>query len=58
MRLFLIVYVTNSVRDKDMIINYIRNQKEHHKNISFAEEYRQFLVENGIEIREEYFLRD
>ena len=41
-----------------MIANYIRKQKEHHRMVSFAEEYRDFLVENGIPIREEYFLKE
>ena len=45
-------------RDKEMIVNYIRNQKEHHKIVGFEEEYRAFLIENGIEIQEEYFLKD
>ena len=47
-----------SWRDKDNIVNYIRNQKEHHNKILFQEEYRAFLLENGLTIREEYFLRD
>jgi len=34
------------------------NQKEHHKTISFEEEYRQFLLENGIDIDERYFLKE
>ena len=33
-------------------------QKEHHKRLSFEEEYRAFLIENGIVIDERYFLRD
>lgn len=41
-----------------MIVNYIKGQKEHHKKVSFQDEYRAFLLENGIEIREEYFLKD
>ena len=45
-------------KDKDIISNYIKQQKEHHKQKSFAEEYRAFLIENGIEIDERYFLRD
>ncbi|MCQ2284018.1 MAG: IS200/IS605 family transposase [Bacteroidales bacterium] len=49
---------TYSNRDMDMIINYIKNQKEHHKRTTFADEYRAFLLENGLEIREEYFMRD
>jgi len=34
------------------------NQKEHHKKVSFEDEYRQFLIENGIEIDERYFLKE
>jgi len=49
---------TYNLSDKQMIINYIKNQKEHHKTVSFEEEYRCFLVENGIEIDEKYFLKD
>lgn len=50
--------VSYCVRDKEMIVNYIMNQKEHHKKVNFEEEYRAFLIENGIAIREEYFLKD
>lgn len=35
-----------SLRDKDMIVNYIKKQKEHHRKISFADEYFAFLQEN------------
>ncbi|MDR1553486.1 MAG: IS200/IS605 family transposase [Prevotellaceae bacterium] len=49
---------TYNLNDKQTIINYIKNQKEHHKTVSFEEEYRQFLIENGIEIDERYFLQD
>ncbi|MBB1078084.1 IS200/IS605 family transposase [Rhodoferax sp. 4810] len=45
-------------REKQTIIDYIINQKEHHKKISFEDEYRQFLIENGLEIDERYFLKD
>jgi hypothetical protein len=48
---------TYNLNDKQTIINYIRNQKEHHKTVGFEDEYRQFLIENGIEINEKYFLR-
>lgn len=47
-----------SFRDKDMVVGYIMRQKEHHKTISFAEEYRAFVEENGIIVDERYFLRD
>jgi hypothetical protein len=35
-----------------------KTKKEHPENVSFEEEYRQFLIENGIEIDERYFLKD
>lgn len=47
-----------SLRDKDKIIGYIMRQKEHHRVTTFAEEYRAFLMENGIAIDERYFLND
>lgn len=47
-----------NLRDKDRIVGYIAKQKEHHCQKSFAEEYREFLTENGVTIREEYFLKD
>jgi putative transposase len=49
---------TYSLNEKQTIIDYIKNQKEHHKKFSFEEEYRQFLMENGIDIDERYFLKD
>lgn len=47
-----------NLREKDIIINYIKNQKKHHKKASFEEEYRKFLIENGIAIDERYFLKE
>ena len=49
---------TYNLNDKQTIINYIKNQKEHHKTIGFEEEYRRLLIENDIEIDEKYFLKD
>ncbi len=49
---------TYAYRDKDTIIKYIKNQKEHHKVVSFAEEYRKFLMDNGVTPNEKYFLQD
>jgi putative transposase len=49
---------TYNLNDKQTIINYIKNQKEHHKTRSFEEEYRELLIENGIDIDELYFLKD
>lgn len=47
---------TCSIREKDIITNYIRNQKEHHRKLNFKEEFRQLLIENGINFEEEYLL--
>ncbi len=47
-----------NLRDKDMIVGYIMRQKEHHQRVSFAEEYRAFLEENGMTVDERYFLLD
>ena len=47
--------LTYAWRDKDMIINYIKNQQEHHKKESFIDEYRRLLEEHGIKIDDRYF---
>lgn len=47
-----------NINERETISNYIKNQKEHHKKITFEQEYRLFLEENGIEIDEKYFLKD
>jgi len=41
-----------SLRDKDVIINYIINQQEHHKKITFRDEYISFIKEMGLEFDE------
>ena len=46
--------LTYSYRDKDMIVNYIKKQKEHHKETDFENEYRTLLQEAGIEADEKY----
>ena len=47
---------TYSIREKDMIINYIKTQKEHHKKQTFYDEFKGLLIENGIDFDEKYFL--
>ena len=47
---------TYSIREKDMIINYIKNQKEHHKVENFYEEFKRLLIESEIEFDEKYLL--
>jgi REP element-mobilizing transposase RayT len=44
--------LTYSLKDKGMIINYIKNQREHHKKISFRDEYVAFLKEMKLELDE------
>jgi putative transposase len=38
----------------DKVINYIANQKEHHRKKSFQEEYVDFLKKFEVEYKEEY----
>lgn len=45
---------TYSVREKDMIINYIKNQKQHHKKENYEVEYKNLLTSQGIEFDEKY----
>jgi len=46
--------LTYTYRDKAMILNYIKNQKKHHKQVAFEDEYRGLLEENGVEFDERY----
>ena len=46
--------LTYSFKDKNTIVNYIRNQKEHHKKNTFEDEYRIMLTEAGVEWNEKY----
>tara|TARA_R110002050_G_scaffold111548_1_gene225209 strand:+ start:802 stop:1263 length:462 start_codon:yes stop_codon:yes gene_type:complete len=43
-----------SKNDVAKIVNYIKNQGEHHKNPSFREEYLIFLNEEGIDYNSKY----
>ncbi len=45
-------------QEKDIVINYIKKQREHHKKETFQDEYRRLIVESGIDIDEQYFLTD
>ena len=48
---------TYSIGAKTSLINYARNQEEHHRKKSFREEYIQLLKDHGIEFREEYLFK-
>ena len=45
-----------SFKDKDRLIEYVKNQEEHHKTITFREELIELLIEQGIEFDEKYLL--
>ena len=47
---------TYSVKEKETVINYIKNQKEHHKSENFYDEFKRLLIENEIEFDERYLL--
>lgn len=49
---------TYSFDQISMVKNYIFNQKEHHKGVSFADEYKKYILDNGGEIDDKYFLKD
>ncbi len=47
---------TYSIKEKDRLIEYVKNQQEHHKIITFREEFIALLKEHGIEYDEKYLL--
>jgi putative transposase len=47
---------TYSISEKERLINYVKNQKEHHKTEVYLDEYRKLLIENCIEFEEKYLL--
>ncbi|MGF7452773.1 IS200/IS605 family transposase [Pasteurella bettyae] len=50
--------LTYSQREKDKIINYIKNQKAHHQSQNFVDEIKFLLMDYGIEYNEVYFERN
>ena len=47
---------TYSFKEKDRLVTYIKNQEEHHKTVSFRDEYIDLLNEHGVEFEEKYLL--
>lgn len=45
---------TYSIKDKDRLIEYVKNQEEHHKTITYKEEFIEILQEHGIVFDERY----
>ena len=46
---------TYSLRDQPELIAYLKRQEEHHRKVTFEEEYRKLLADAGIQIDERYF---
>ena len=46
---------TCSYFDLGDLVDYIRNQREHHAKMSFEEVYRSLILRSGIKIDEKYF---
>ncbi len=49
---------TVSYKNVNSVVNYIKNQEEHHKLRSFKEEYLEFLKEQEIEFNEKYIFEE
>jgi REP element-mobilizing transposase RayT len=47
---------TLSIKEKDEVSKYIMNQEEHHRRVSFIDEYKRLLAEAGIEFDERYLI--
>ncbi len=45
---------TYSIKEKAVLINYVKNQESHHKTISFRDEYIELLKHHEIEFDEKY----
>ena len=43
-----------SPKDTDQVVSYIQNQAEHHKTVTFQDEYRKFLKTYNIDYDERY----
>jgi REP element-mobilizing transposase RayT len=48
---------THSKQEKKWLIQYIKNQEQHHATVSFADELRSLLIEAGVDFDENYLLR-
>lgn len=47
--------LTYAWKDKELIVNYIKNQQEHHKIETFEDELRRLLIEHGIKVDDRFF---
>jgi REP element-mobilizing transposase RayT len=47
---------TDNNKEKERLIEYIKNQETHHRKVSFIDEYKALLLEAGIEFDEKYLV--
>lgn len=47
---------TYAYKDKDVVIDYVKKQEEHHATKTFKEEYIALLMEHGVEFEEKYLV--
>ncbi|GAB2634667.1 hypothetical protein GCM10026987_36040 [Belliella aquatica] len=47
---------TESIKAKERLIKYIKNQEEHHKKVTFLEEYKSLLEEYEIKFDPKFLL--
>jgi len=47
---------TYSFKEKDRLIEYVKNQEAHHARKNYKEELLEILTEHGVEFDEKYFL--
>ena len=47
---------TYSAKQKNVLIDYVKNQEEHHKKVSFHDEYLKLLKEQDVVFEEKYLL--
>jgi len=45
---------TYAFEAKDHLIEYVKNQEEHHKSVTFLDELKILLLEHGVEFDEKY----
>jgi REP element-mobilizing transposase RayT len=50
--------LTYSYKERDIIIDYIKNQQEHHRAESFQDEIRRLFKEHGIDLNDKWFWVD
>jgi len=47
---------TSSIKEKDRLIEYVKNQEKHHSKKSSIDELLELLIQHGIEFDEKFML--